>query len=59
MPIYLKNDYTQLQIKKKNFIDKLKTKLNKTSIVHTHTHTQIETNIYIYKSQDMDSPIHR
>ena len=30
MPIYQNNDYTQLQIKERTFIDKFKTKLNKT-----------------------------
>ena len=30
IPIYQNNNYTQLQIKERNFIDKFKTKLNKT-----------------------------
>ena len=53
MPIYQTNDYLQLQIKERNFINKFKLKLNKTWIVltkteiNTHTHTYIY--IYIYK----------
>ena len=35
MPIYQNNDYTQLQIKERNFIDKFKPKLNKTWTIHT------------------------
>ena len=30
MPIYQTNDYTLLQIKENNFVDKFKPKLNKT-----------------------------
>ena len=50
MPIYQSNDYTLLQIKERNFIDKFKPKLNKTwtTHTHTHTHTQTHTHIYIY-----------
>ena len=36
MPIYQTNDYTLLQIKEKNFIDKFKPMLNKTWIIHTY-----------------------
>ena len=36
IPIYQTNDYTRLQIKDKNFIDKFRLKLNKTWIVHIH-----------------------
>ena len=35
MPIYQNNDYTLLQIKERNFIDKFKPKLNKTWTLHT------------------------
>ena len=36
MPLYQNNDYTLLQIKENNFIDKFKPNLNKTWIIHTH-----------------------
>ena len=53
MPIYQNDDYTLLQIlKEKDFIDKFKPKLNKTSTIHTQTeiniHTHPHTYIYIY-----------
>ena len=54
MPVYQTDDYTNLQIKERNFIDKFKPKFNKTWIVHTHTQTEIKTHthththIYIY-----------
>ena len=35
MPINQNNDYTLLQIKERNFIDKFKPKLNKTWTIHT------------------------
>ena len=48
MPIYQTNNYTLLQIKEKNFIDKFKPKLNKTWIVHTCTNGNKHTHTYIY-----------
>ena len=75
MPIYQTNDYTLFQIKEKYFIDKFKSKLNKTCTVHTHTHihththththmeTNIHINVYMYihtqKYQDTHSRKHR
>ena len=51
-PIYQNNDYTLLQIKERNFMDKFKPKLNKTWTIHTQTkiniHTHTHTRIYIY-----------
>ena len=59
MPIYQTNDYTLLQIKEKNFLDKFKSMLNKTWIIqntnqnkHTHIciytpHTQINRKKYL------------
>ena len=48
IPIYQTNDYTLLQIKEKNFIDKLKPNLKKTWIVHTQMEINIHIYIYIY-----------
>ena len=54
MAIYQTNDYTLFLIKEKYFIDKFKTKLNKTSIVHTngskHTNLSIYLSIYLHNN---------
>ena len=50
MPIYQNNDYTLLQIKERNFIDKFKPKLKKHEpYTHTNGNKHTHTYIYIYK----------
>ena len=48
MPIYQANDYMQLQIKEKKFVDRFKPKLNKTWIIHIQMDTNTHIYIYIY-----------
>ena len=48
MPIYKTNDHTTLQVKEKNFIDKFKPTLNKTSIIHSHKWKQTYVYMFIY-----------